>query len=61
MEELGKKISEIVRTTVKGFMESLMKGEIQAFLEENRGSRNGYYERFHEKSSFYHAIMTMLA
>ena len=45
MEELDKKISEIVRTTVKGFMESLMKGEIQAFLEENRGSRNGYYER----------------
>jgi hypothetical protein len=29
MEELDKKISEIVRTTVKGFMESLMKGEIQ--------------------------------
>ena len=26
-------------------MESLMKGEIQAYLEENNGSRNGYYER----------------
>ncbi len=26
-------------------MESLIKGEIQVFLEENRGSRNGYYER----------------
>ena len=26
-------------------MESLMKGEIQAYLEENSGSRNGYYER----------------
>ena len=26
-------------------MESLLKGEIQAFLEENRESRNGYYER----------------
>ena len=26
-------------------MESLMKGAIQAFLEENKGSRNGYYER----------------
>ena len=45
MEELDKKISEIVRTTVKEFMESLMKGDIQAFLEENKGSRNGYYER----------------
>ena len=45
MEEFDKKISEIVRKTVKEFMESLMKGEIQAFLEENRGSRNGYYER----------------
>ncbi|WMT44402.1 MAG: transposase [Cuniculiplasma divulgatum] len=44
MEELDKKISEIVRTTVKGFMESLMKGEIQAFLEEREGQRNGYYE-----------------
>ena len=45
MEELDKKISEIVRSTVKGFMESLMKGEIQAFLEEMGGQRNGYYER----------------
>jgi transposase-like protein len=45
MEELDKKVSEIVRSTVKEFMESLMKGEIQAFLEENRGSRNGYYGR----------------
>ena len=45
MEELDKKISEIVRSTVKELMESLMKGEIQAFLEENKGSRNGYYER----------------
>ena len=45
MEELDKKVSEIVRSTVKEFMESLMKGEIQAFLEENSGSRNGYYER----------------
>ena len=26
-------------------MEPLMKGEIQAFLEENRSIRNGYYER----------------
>ena len=45
MEELDKKISEIVRTTVKDFMESLMKGEIQAFLEEREGQRNGYYNR----------------
>ena len=45
MEELDKKISEIVRSTVKEFMESLMKGEIQAFLEERGGLRNGYYER----------------
>jgi transposase-like protein len=45
MEEFDKKISEIVRKTVKEFMESLMKGEIQAFLEENKGSRNGYYGR----------------
>ena len=45
MEELDKKISEIVRSTVKGFMESLMKGEIQAFLEQNNGQRNGYYQR----------------
>ena len=26
-------------------MKSLMKGEIQTFIEENRGSRNGYYDR----------------
>lgn len=26
-------------------MESLLKGEIQAFIEENSGSRNGYYNR----------------
>ena len=45
MEELDKKISEIVRSTVKEFMESLMKGEILAFLEEKEGQRNGYYER----------------
>ena len=45
MEELDKKISEIVRSTVKEFMESLLKGEIQAFLEEKEGQRNGYYER----------------
>jgi len=45
MEELDKRISDLVRTTVKEFMESLMKGEIEAFLEENRGQRNGYYER----------------
>ena len=45
MEELDKGISEIVRSTVNGFMESLMKGEIQAFLEQNNGQRNGYYQR----------------
>ena len=45
MEELDKKISEIFRSTVKEFLESLMKGEIQTFLEENNGNRNGYYER----------------
>ena len=45
MEELDKGISEIVRSTVKEFMESLLKGEIQAFLEQNNGQRNGYYER----------------
>ncbi|MCL4314620.1 MAG: transposase [Candidatus Thermoplasmatota archaeon] len=45
MEELDKKVSERVRSTVKEFMESLMKGEIQAFLDENRGSGNGYYHR----------------
>jgi len=45
MEELDKRIWDIVRSTVKEFMESLMKGEIEAFLEKNRGQRNGYYER----------------
>ena len=45
MEELDKKISELVRTTVKDFMESFLKGEIQAFLETKEGSMNGYYER----------------
>jgi len=45
MEELDKRISDLVRTTVKEFMESLMKGEIEAFFEENNGQRNGYYER----------------
>ena len=41
----GKKISEIVRSTVKDIMESLLSGEIQAFLETKEGSRNGYYAR----------------
>ena len=45
MEELDKKISEIVRSTVKEFMESLVKGEIQVFLEEKEDQRNGYYKR----------------
>jgi putative transposase len=45
MEELDKRIWDIVRSTVKEFMESLMKGEIEAFLEENKGQRNGCYER----------------
>ena len=40
MEELDKKISEIVRSTVKEFMGSLLKGEIQAFLEQKEGQRN---------------------
>jgi len=35
MEELDKRISEIVRSTVKEFMEFLMKGEIHAFLDQN--------------------------
>jgi hypothetical protein len=43
MEELDKRISDLVRTTVKEFMKSLMKGEIEAFLEGNKGKRNGYY------------------
>ncbi len=34
MEELDKKISELVRKTMKEFLESLLKGEIQTFLEE---------------------------
>ncbi len=37
MKELDRRISEIVRSKVKG--------EIQAFPEDHRGSRNGYYER----------------
>jgi|SRR5579875_4208105 len=45
MEELDKKVSEIVRSAVKDFMESLMRGEIQAFLDRHDGQRNGYYER----------------
>ncbi len=45
IEELDKKISEIVRSTMKEFLESLMKGEIQTFLEENNGNRSDYYER----------------
>ena len=40
-----KRYGKFVRKTVKEFMESPMKGEIQAYLEENNGSRNGYYER----------------
>jgi len=42
---LDKRIWDLVRTTVKEFMESLMKGEIEAFLEENKGQKNGYYQR----------------
>lgn len=46
MEDLDKKISEIVRSPVKEFMEYLLKGEIQAFLDQHDGQRNGYYERY---------------
>ena len=28
-------------------MESLMPGEVEAFLEDHNGSSNGYYERDH--------------
>ena len=45
MQEIAKKIFEIVELTVKEFTESLMKGEIQAFLFLKEGLRNGYYER----------------
>jgi transposase-like protein len=45
MEELDKRISEIVRSRLKEFIESLLKGEIQVFLEKREGQRNGYYQR----------------
>ena len=45
MEEMDKRIWEIVRETVKEFMESLLMGYIQRFLEEREGRRNEYYER----------------
>jgi len=34
MEKLDKKISEIVRTTVKEFMEPLMTRDVLAFLDQ---------------------------
>lgn len=43
MEEFVKRVSELVRHIVKESMESHMKGEIQAFMENNRGHRKGYY------------------
>lgn len=51
MEELDKRITEIVRSTVEGFVESLLKGEIQAFLENKEGQRNGSYERIWEQDT----------
>lgn len=42
MEDLDKKLSELVRSTVKEFTESLMMGETQAFLEEKYDIRYGY-------------------
>ena len=45
MEELDKKVSEIVRLIVKELMESLPWRQILAFLEENKGTRNGHYKR----------------
>lgn len=44
MEELYKKVSESVRYTVKEFMESLLKLELQVFFETKEGSINVYYE-----------------
>lgn len=44
MEEL-KKIWEIVRSTARGLMESLIKGEFQALYETKESQRNGCYER----------------
>ena len=41
--EFGRRYLKL--STLKEFMESLMKGEIQAFLEENGGKRNRYYKR----------------
>ena len=34
-----------MRSTVKEFIEALMKGKIQAFPDQHDGQRKGYYER----------------
>jgi hypothetical protein len=45
MEELDRRILEIVRLIVNGFMEIPVSTEIHVFLEKREVRRNGYYER----------------
>ena len=45
MEDLNKKVSEIVSYTLKGFLAFILGGDVQPFIEESNGKRNGHYER----------------
>jgi len=43
MEEMDKRIMEVARNAVKEYLENLMNTEMDVFLEENGGLRNGLY------------------
>lgn len=42
---MDKTITEVARRAVKEYLESLMKTERDVFLNENNGTKNGYYSR----------------
>ncbi len=45
MEDVDKSIMEVARSAVKEYLESLMNTEMDVFLDEHGGLRNGFYER----------------
>ncbi|MGC9193795.1 MAG: transposase [Thermoplasmata archaeon] len=45
MQDVDKNIMEVVRRTVKEYLETLMNTERDVFIDEHGGIKNGYYER----------------
>ncbi|MGC8618521.1 MAG: hypothetical protein ACP5UZ_07305 [Thermoplasmata archaeon] len=45
IKDVDKNLMEVVRKTVKEYLESLMRTERDVFIEEHGGLKNGFYER----------------